>query len=223
MKILIIHGDDAETSYKRLKEVIEKSKNKNYKIIYFNDRLNLEEIITNPSLFEEKRIVVIENYKNVNKKDINFLINNLNKYESNVIIYDKGIIELKSLKYFKKYAKTEEYKLPKTIYKFLDSFIPGNSKHCLKLFHNLIEKDNIEYVFAILVKHIKDLYIVKKDVNYLSYPFWRIQKLKYQSSKYSEIKLEKIIEILATIDVDSKTSKMKLVDSLDLLIASELE
>lgn len=152
--------------------------------------------IKKQSLFTNKRAAIIYFDKPLNKTDLNKI---------------------------PKDAKIEEYKLPKLIFTFLESFYPKNYKKCLELLHSLTRDNPPEFILALLSKQLRDIYWIKKDPKTLSYPFWRIAKLKLQASYFSESLLREIISDFSNIDVESKTSKANLIDSLDLLIIQKLQ
>ncbi len=139
-----------------------------------------------------------------------------------VLYYDKALAQ-NILKKLPKEAKIEEFKLAKIIFKFLDSFYPKNAVNCLRLLHGVIKNEPAEFALALLAKQLRDLYWVSIDGKSLSYPGWRISRLKNQSSKFAQGEVKNLISELAKIDVEAKTSKAELVPSLDLLIASRLE
>src|SRR6185503_4577324 len=105
--------------------------------------------------------------------------------EGNLVIYSEGTIPITILRKFKKIHKTEEYKLPKIIFQFLEAFYPKN-KSLIQLFTKLTERDSAEFAFALLTRHLRDLYWSK--VGNLPYPSWRVGKLKAQAGKFAEEK-----------------------------------
>jgi DNA polymerase III delta subunit len=119
-------------------------------------------------------------------------------------------------------VKLEEFKLPRLIFDFLDSFYPGNSKRILKILHELVVKEPPEFIFALLAKHLRDLFWVTTN-NPLPYPPWRVSKLKAQAVKFKKEDLKTLIEELSEIDIKVKTSEAELTPSLDLLIVRQLQ
>jgi DNA polymerase III delta subunit len=168
--------------------------------------------------------------KLINKKDGEWLKKNKNAVEANVVIYHKGVVTKTALKILPKPDKIEEFKLPKLIWNFLDSFYPGNAKNCLNLLHEIVKKEPIELVFFLLVKQVRDVYWARvgsppgqRPSGPVAYPPWRVAKLKKQALKFDENVLKKVINDFANADIKSKTSKAKLIDSLDFIIATKLE
>ena len=117
----------------------------------------------------------------------------------------------------------DEYKLPKLVWNFLNSFYPGNSINCLKLLHRVVINERIEFVFSLLVRQIRDIYWVKIDKGSIGYPSWRLKKLNTQGKNFSKNLLKEIIKDFSKIDIKVKTSNTNLLDSLDFVIATKLE
>ena len=119
--------------------------------------------------------------------------------------------------------KEEEFEPPKTIYKFLDSFYPENFLMSKKYLNLVLENESIEMVFATLAKHMRDLFWIKSDPKTMSYPTWRMEKLKMQAKKYSLQELKEMIKNLSKIDIKVKTSDKTILTLLDLLIIRKLK
>jgi len=225
MKTKIIHGDNNLLSYKILSKTLDEFKSKNYRVEIFtkDTKLGLQEIISSQSLFKEKIIYLIEDIKQIKIKDWNWIKSSSSNIEGVLVIYSDTLINKTLLNKFPKGTKIEEYKLPKLIWKFLDSFCPKNSKVSLAFLHQISINEPIEFIFSLLGKTLRDLYWAKKDPGGLPYPGWRVGKLKNQSSRFSETPLKEIINELAKIDIKVKTSKADLLESLDFLIITKLE
>ena len=211
MKIIVLHGDHITKLYARLNKFIEAAKKRGWEIV--ND-----EIIQTPSLFNIERLTILRKYTLLAKKDIP----NILKIPGTLVIYNDGAIPQTFLKTLPKETKSghtvviEEFKLPKIIWNFLDNV-------SVKLLHEVIKTEPVEFVFSILAKRFRDLYWVQVSPETLSYQPWQISKLKKQSEKYTTSRVEQIINKLAEIDVKVKTSKADLVSELDLLLIKSLE
>jgi len=87
----------------------------------------------------------------------------------------------------------------------------------------VLKTESHDKIFALLVRLYRDLIWAKIDTESLSYPEWRLNKLKYQSEKYSLDQLKKILRQLIEIDIKVKTGKGLLNELLDLFILGRLE
>ncbi len=206
MKLIILHGDFTAKSYERLSKFISEAKKRGWEISDYD-----HETVGNQSLFAGERFVVLRDYKTLNKKDIS----KLNNYPGTLVIYNEGNIPQTFLKTLTN-PKIEEFKLPKIIWNFLDNF-------SIRLFHEVIKTEPVEFVFSLLAKRFRDLYWVQVSPETLLYQSWRISKLKKQASNYSTNQLSRLINKLAEIDIKVKTSKANLTSSLDFLFLTKLE
>jgi len=224
MNTILIHGDNTQASFERLQKFILVAKKRGWEILRLSDSsLNLSEALTSTALFTQKRLFVLEELATVAKKELNWLKEKSQGLEGNLVIYHQGNLAVRLLKSLPKGTKVEEFKLPKLIWKFLDSFYPGNARAGLKLFHQVLDKEPIEFVLALLARHLRDVYWAKADAQSLPYPVWRISKLKKQATFFPQERLTEIIRDLADADIRSKTSDTSLRNSLDFLLISKLE
>lgn len=225
MNIIVLHGDDIRQSYARLKTILNQAKSRGLLVekIAPNGSRSLSESLVSKSIFNEKVIFVAENINQFPAQDLKWLKSNANLLAGELVIYLQGPLAKTISNSLPKEAKVEEFKLPIFIWKFLDSFYPGNSKNCLSFLHKVEETDELERVFALLARHLKNLYMVRLDKNSLGFPSWRLSKLIFQASKFGESKIENLISEMAKIDVETKSSGTNLLDSLDFLISTQLE
>lgn len=211
MKIIILHGDNTYKSYERLTKFIDEAKKRGWEIV--NDQISFT-----PSLFGNKKLIVYRKYQLLTKTEIA----RFSKLDDTLVIYNEGIIPQAFLKTLPKDTKSvdtvviEEFKLPKIIWNFLDNI-------SIRLFHEVIKTEPVEFVFALLAKRFRDLYWVKTEPRTMNYELWQIQKLKRQSEKCTTREVEHIINKLAEIDIKVKTGKSDLISELDLLLIKSLE
>lgn len=205
MKVIILHGDYIVKAYERLQKFISEAQKRGWEII--ND-----EIVLTPSLFGKERLVVFRKYTLLSKADIK----NLSRLQGTLIVYNEGKIPITFIRSLPKETKIEEFNLPKIIWNFLD-------KPSVKLLHEAIKNEPVEFVFALLAKRFRDLYWVKADPKTIFYPSWQIAKLTKQSHRFTQSKLLELIAELAKIDILAKTSKAEIISSLDLMFLTKLE
>jgi DNA polymerase III delta subunit len=223
MNIFIIHGDHASKSLERLQTYISAAKKKGWEIVRLRDTgLNIREVVVSQSLFNNEKLVVIDNFNQINSKDILWLKKNKDN-KANIVIFHPNILSKININKLPNVKKVEEFNLPKVIWNFLDSFFPGNAKNTMLLLDKVLEKEAVEFVTSLLARQLRDIYIVKLSGNFPGYPSWRIGKLKSSAAKFKGKKLERIIIDLAKYDLRSKTTNSKMSDSLDFLIASKLK
>ena len=224
MKVYLLHGDNEIAIKKRLDSLIQEAKKIGLDVekIDLDTNLTLTEIAGRQGLFGESAIV-IENPGRFPKKDIVAFFKIKETFSGTVIFYQSGFLTNTFLEFLPKNVNIELFKLPKFIYKFLDSIYPGNSENALLMLHRLADNQPGELIMYLLARLLRDLYLLKIDAKALTYPDWRILKLDNQAKEFSLKKLNRLIKKLSEVDVRIKTSKEDLISSLDLLIISELE
>lgn len=225
MKIILLHGDNLKESYERLSKFISVAKKRGWKVerLSGKETESIPEAISANSLFNEERLFILEDVSKASKKQLDWLKEQSKNLSGNLVVFNEGYLGKRTIGRLPKADKTEVFKHPKLIYKFLESFYPGNQKEALRLLGAIKKKQAPEYVLAVLASHLRDVYIALLDYSLLKYPNWRLGKLKSQAKKYSESKLSQIIKSLSEADFLSKTTDISIFSSLDLVIASQLE
>lgn len=222
MKIIVLHGDNERASYQRLEKFIEVAEARDWQVNFLDSPEGISEKLIGVSLFGKQPFFVIRSINKWPPSTLKKIKKVLEKGEGTVVIHHNDFLGKTILESFPKGVKLEEFKLPRLIFDFLDSFYPGNSKRTLTLLHEVLKKELPEFVFALLARHLRDLYWAKTD-SPLPVPSWRAQKLKNQAAKFSNEELKNIIKSLSETDIKVKTSQAELASSLDLLTITLLK
>lgn len=224
MKIIVLHGEDTVKSYERLKRFIEAARERSWEVANLDEsETAFEENLSSPSLFGADRFFILRDIRKLGKKEIGWLAKKSAGLSGTLIIYHEGEISRTFLKSLPKETKTEEFKLPKLIWDFLEHIYPGNSVTLIKEFHTVIKREAPEFVFTLIARQFKNLYYIKSASKELPFQEWQIARLKRQAGKFTPEQLRELIGTLAEIDIKVKTSKADLVSSLDLMIVKQLE
>jgi len=224
MKITLIHGTDVEASQKRFYFILDAIKKRDWDIVTVEKSLaTIPEQLTANSLFEKQRLFVINDFDLINKKDLEWLLKNHSRIETNLLIFKDGNVPKPVLQKLGKDIKLEQFNLPQILFVYLDSIYPGNHKKALHMFHALLVNEPVELVMAMMGSHMRDLLWVKVAPETIALQSWRKDKLLRQANKFGEEKLKVFIEKMAQIDIQVKTSQAKLTESIDLLLTTELQ
>lgn len=223
MKIIALHGDNAIKVYERLQRFMDVAKKRGMLITRLDNNSNFIDAFSSQSLFKEKILYVVS--------DVLLLTNNVlawingvgSKHDHTLVITHVGTLRKSLLNTLPKDTKVEEYKLPVYVWKFLDSFYPGNAKVALAVFNDASKQDAPEFLFAMLARHLRDIYLLKLNEDTPAIQPWKATKLKNQLRYFANGDLERIIELLAKADIKTKTSKSTIKSELDFIIASQLE
>ncbi len=225
--LTILHGENIIASRDKLVELITQAKNKNKTIERLNaEKINpgfLESNLVKQDLFGTERIVVIEELHSLPKsKQKKILIELITKSEMDVILWEKRKLTPTMTKKFPQ-AKIFEFKLSKTLFKWLDS-LNGDKKNQnqqLLTFRQTLKTDDPQLCLVMLARQIRMLIQVKDNENMPGSP-WMIKKIKKQSQSFNLKQLLKIHHQLLDIDLRQKTStnNLELDQELDLLLLS---
>ena len=222
MKIILLHGDDSNASYGRLTKFIEVAKERGWEVSFLEGEERIGEKLRGSSLFSNETLFVLRGINKFQKGSLKKTFEKAVAYPGNLVIYHNDILSKELLNNLPKEVRVEEFKLPRIIFDFLDSFYPGNAVRSIGLLKEIVKREPPEFVFALLAKQLRDLYWVKEG-NSIPYPPWRVGKLKNQAAKFKKGQIEGLINLLAGIDIKVKTSEADLSSSLDLIIVSLLE
>lgn len=223
MKLVIVHGEDAKKSRERFVTITKGVKKKGWSVVYLKPEANFESELTNKSLFEDENLYVVEEATKLSPSKLDWISKNSDKFDSQLFIYSKKKLPATTLKKFPKNASVEEFSLPKIIFSFTDSLFPGNSERALNLLKQLEqEKQPFELLVSLMGKYFRDLYWIQHGGVGLTYPDWRMRKLKTTANKFTKGEIEDIITNLADIDYRSKSSDVNVWLLLEMLILEKL-
>jgi hypothetical protein len=158
--LTLIHGSDTALSRKYFLEEKEKMKDA---VLLEADGVNLTDlaqIFEGGGLFGETKYLFIEQLLTKKKKsaDLTSILTYLEKNagEHTIIIWEGKELDRSSLTLLKT-ATVKIFKLPQTLFQFLDAFVPENGKTLIKLFHQTIETSEAEMVFFMIVRQVRIL------------------------------------------------------------------
>lgn len=192
--MLIIHGDNTIASREFF--LSQKKSLGNY-IDLSGDELthsHLAQTLSTPNLLGELSTLIVEGFfsrrpSNEKKKIIDYLKN------QNIIFYDSKDVSLQLKSFDPKLIKN--FKLPKYIYSFLESFSLPDLQSALSV-------DPPELILGALAKHLHNLILVKENVANL--PGWQLAKLKSQANQFKLAQLLRLDQLLLDIDYRQKNS-----------------
>lgn len=123
--IYLLHGSDWESSYKRLTQIL--AGFKNHKITHLDRttaQSDLDQKLTETSLFEQKEIIILENLLWADSQLPQTLKNT--PEEKIIIIWEKQEIKPDLAKKLPKKTLIELYNIKTRLFEFLDSLVPGS-------------------------------------------------------------------------------------------------
>ena len=214
--LTIIHGSDTAQSRKYF--LTEKQKYQDV-ILLDADNVNLTDlaqILEGGGLFGETKSLFIEQLLTKRKKsaELESILKYLEEHatEHTIILWEGKELDKSALNAFKK-AIVKPFKLPQTLFQFLDAIQPGNGKLLIKLFHQTIETTETEMVFFMLVRQMRILLALSGTTDSPIDEVKRIQpwqknKLESQARHFDTNHLLDLYDKLFKLEVGQKTGTL---------------
>ncbi len=219
----IIAGEDTSRARARF---VELKKSLQEKGITFTEltESSLDELgwkLASPSLFESPGGYVIDSI--LHKKKVQEKISAFDLANTHLIGFDTKSYE-PALRRMYPTAQIEFFKLPTSLFSFLDSFTPGKAKYCVPLLKEIMTDENDPMIFFLLRKRIRDLILIRSGGKPSAKQAWQVQRLATQANQWSLESLKKLYLNLFQIEKNTKTSSMtsSLQKSLETLITFSL-
>lgn len=224
MKTILLHGDNQVASRERLAELVKSAKSRDWEVISLDgknlkgDEINLQ--ARSQSLLRENVLVVVEVFFS-SKKRLDFA----KELDENLIFWEPKELSQTQISNLPSGWQVELFKLPKVVFKFLDSLYPGNLGQALKLLSLVKEKEPAERILPLLAWQIRLLIWARIEPQTLVVPEWKRERLIKQAKKFEANTLISFHQALINIDRENKTgvSPLPISSSLDLLVATLAE
>ncbi|HUQ85898.1 MAG TPA: hypothetical protein VM077_06280 [Candidatus Limnocylindrales bacterium] len=226
--ITIIHGTDSAASRKYFLDLKQKSKDSvliNGQTVTITD---LVQAFEGGGLFSESKSFFIEQLLSKKKKSrdltqlIDYVINN--SFENNIYLWEEGELTKPTLNNFKN-PIIKLFKLPQTLFQFLENIKPGKSRELISLFHQTIESADAEMVFFMIVRQVRLLLglseIVSNPIDEIKRMApWQHQKVQSQADAFEIQDLKILYSKLFAIEKGMKTGTLTspLITTIDLLL-----
>lgn len=223
--IKLLHGDDQVLSRKRLREIVEESKEKGEEVVFLQGTKvtfsQIKSALESQSLFGGEKVLILENFLGSGRgkekeKILPFLLEG--KFQNDLIIWEEK--EIKGL--FKGFD-VETFKLPPLIFKFLDSLKPGENRESLRILDDLLKRAEGEMILSMLIRRLR-LLLLASDQNEEGLSAllpWQKKKMMVQAKFFTKEELLRLYREILEIDFLQKTSQSALSPTfrLDLFLA----
>lgn len=213
--MLIIHGEDKASSYKRLIALADSYKDKQIEVISYDpqdlDITTLRQELSS-GLFGVSKCFIIKNLLSSTKSKSKDKIIDLLKTDigQDIILYENKSLSATLLKPFSK-AVVESFEISPIIFKFLDCLRPRNIRQILLGWKKLLEAGNEpEYIFAMVVRQIRLLIQAKSGPSYLKMAPYPKKLITAQAELFSLDHLISLHNSLYEIDKRIKTGSSPL-------------
>ncbi len=210
--LTLIHGDHLTASRSKLTELKAAAQDKELRELPGKklDPNALVQALESSSMFGGDTLVIIEGFiSNAKKREKLFgtllaQILAASKH-TDIILYEDKEVEKGTLAKIGTNARTFLFKLPTVIFQFLDSIMPGNAKTSLTLLAQVISQEVPEVVFALLVRRVRHLMMLKDRVTPPGMQSWQAGRLTSQAQHFTMEQLVVMHTSLLDIDTAIKT------------------
>lgn len=227
--LTLIHGEDAVSSRKALKDLLEKNSDCE-KVFLDGTKITLTDLISaadSLSLFGQKKMVYIENFlkrpaSREKEQILDFL--KTQKFAADIILWEESETGKTILSKYFNQAKVFFYPLPAVLFKFLDAIGEKPVAQVLSVFHNLLSTGEAEFIFSMLVRQWRYLIIASdlKAAGFAGLPSWQAHKFMRQASYFAVTQLISSYRQLLSLDARIKMglTSYTLSDLLDIFLVS---
>ena len=216
--LTIIHGNDIVTSRKFF---LSEKQRFPEALLMREDEVNLTmlaQLLEGGGLFDEAQTLFIEQFLSARKKSLDkeFVVTYLVKQAKThaIFLWEGKELDRAVISPFIG-AKVSLYKLPSTLFSFLDAIKPGGGQNLIKLFHSCLETTEVEMVFFMLVRQFRLLLAVSEkqdpaisEIARMS--SWQKSKLQNQAKLFPSSTLIDLFNCLFQIETLYKTGNLSL-------------
>jgi len=223
MKTILLHGEDTQKSYERLLAFIDSAKKRKMLVIRVGKgKEDLSGIIKSQGLFAQAQLVIVYGLSTLKRDDYD-LIKKSTDDKTTIVVYEEKQLTPVSISKLGKETHVESFFLPKILFTFLENLYPKNYDRTKNYLDKLLENNEAEFIYLMIIRFFKDLYMVSQGKNILGYPGWRYQKLGNQFNKMDTKILTLMINDLADFDIESKRETKDTGLFLDLFLLKHLQ
>lgn len=232
--ITIIHGDNVAQSRNYY---IQERENHQEKLILDGTTLKLTDFLqatSNNGLFGDQQTIFIEDLLSKRKasKEVEELTAAIAASDASIYLWESKELTAKQLKSFAK-ATIKAFKIPATVFAFLDSLSPKTKTQSIKLLHQLLETEDANFALFMLQRQVRillSLHVIASEAKQSSTTIseakrlapWQKGKMEKQAKSFSLQQLLRLHEQLFQLDLAQKTGTLSqpLDKSLDFLLLS---
>lgn len=225
--ITILHGDHEVKISDEVSKVIQLAQQNGASVVRLQAKkmtLNdLETALGMNALFATKKIVIIDNLFSLPKsKTRDTFISQIAAHDAaevDLFLIEKKALTATQLKYFTQ-AKQQLFKYPALLFTWLESIGVVSPAQSITMFHQILEREEEQFIFIMLARQIRMLLAFVCDGSYDGPPFLR-GKLASQARHFTKEKLLSLHSALLALDENQKASQLSMTPAanLDLILS----
>jgi DNA polymerase III delta subunit len=191
--ITLIHGDDTIISRNELNHIRNGLSGREIRMVNGKtaDINRLIQTLESPSIFGNDTAVIFENLLSSLGRKIKTageycdLLKSASGKGTEIILWEDRIVSPGMIGNLGKNIRISLYKLPALVFTFLDNFRPGNEKFLLDVYGKLSVNEPVELLFAMLLRRIRQLIIIKDGILPEGMQIWQSARLTSQAKYFS--------------------------------------
>lgn len=212
--MIILHGDDQTKSRNALQKIRSEAHDKGKEVVSLDGKslevADLIQALEAGSLFGGERLVILENLiGSPTSKRRDQILGYLSQNPSDALVLWEGkaapAVSLKKLG-----GVASEFKISSSIFSFVESLAPNNTRSLLLAFDKALEQDPVELVFFMSVRQVRQLIQVVSGRTAFKGPAWLADKLFRQARAFGLEKLLLMHQQLYEMDKKTKTGTSNL-------------
>lgn len=215
MSLIILHGEHEVNSRAELASIIQQFSEKQMSVVRLEADTSLQPAVLEQELgsidmFGGNKGVFIERLHSLLKsKRKDELIDIVVRFseQTPIVLWENKKLTATQLKKFPK-AEVTLFSLSPVIFQWVES-IHLTPTQKLKLLHSALKQDGAEFCFAMLVRQVRQLLLLKSGTTMKDAP-WTLKKLHTQAKSFSLDQLKYMHDKLTHIDYAQKTGQAKL-------------
>lgn len=229
----LLHGDDSVRIHARALALVSSAQKDGAVLERVEAKglsiATLESIVGTEQLFSSKKVIWIDRLHSLPKSTLkDGLITWIVAWaeanpdtECHIILTEEKVLPPAQLKKIP-VSTIEIFKLPQILFSFIESIGVVAPTRAVTLFHEVLQNQEVELVFAMIVRQIRMLLLFVSGGIYVGPPFGRT-KIITQSKNFTQAQLLDIHRRLLAIDLGQKTSSSPhtLIQEIDLLLLED--
>ena len=211
MKNYVLHGENQPQLQKVLIQLFEQAKSQEIDVVRIDWKKSNENELRlsarSQGLISIGTLVVVDNFFTGNKKSLQ-IIKELPKDGVSYIFIENKTLSPGSIKALQELFTVQGFPVPTSIFNFLNSLIPRNSKTSIEQLKKVVEQDSDEFLLIMIGRHIKNLIWIKEDSQTFKGADWQKQRLLVQAKKFSQEQLRGLHTKLLELDRRNKSKNI---------------
>ncbi len=226
--MIIVHGDDRVKISGEVTRILSSFSDRHIPIQRVEVKnltvAELESILGTSQLFAQEKCVLLDGLhslpKSKRKDELLSYMSSMQSSEITTILVENKVLTPAQLRKFST-AQVILHKLPMLLFTFVETIGVYPKEKSVALFHQILQTQEAEFVFAMICRQIRTLLSFAADGKYEGPPFGK-QKIVSQAKAFSLDRLFAIHTRLVAIDQAVKTSRspLELSQEIDLLLLS---